>query len=268
MLFPVKPQDEILNEMMQELEASTGINDFSPGSVARSLLEIIARKIYLGYNDLNVYGSQVFLSTSSDYYLDLIGSWLDCQRNGDGNDSYKYRIANRVYEVASSNELAIKFACLSIAGVKDIIITKYTHGSGSFSVHVITDEVDPPQTVLDQVKIAVDKVKAEGIRAVITKPTPMPIDVSYSIKTNGRTSSSESLEFQIKSSLKNYIDYLGTGAEMSIQQVISKALENSFVTQAFLSSFRINDESIILRESYKFEWDERPYIRNVSVTIM
>jgi uncharacterized phage protein gp47/JayE len=270
MLFPIKNSQEMLNEMMVELESKTGINNFSPGSIARSLLEVVNNKLSSFYQYFDIYAAMMFVSTSEGRYLDMIGTMLNCARlAGEEDNDYRYRITNQVFSAANANKTAIRLRCLAVPNVKDIIMTPFSRGSGSFSIHVITDEVDTPDEVLTQVRQAVEEVKAEGIRAIVTKPKAVPLDMSFTCTTRGRAQiPATSIALQLKTTLQSYIDSLGMGSEISISKIMSLAGANENVDQLVLSSFKINGQQIVVRSKYYPEWDERIYVREVNVIIL
>ena len=267
-MFPIKDENIMLSEMMIELQQKTGINDFSPGSIARSFLEVFNKKLHTAYKDFDLFASKVFLSTSTGRYLDLIGAMHNCPRNGESDDNYRFRIANQVFTAAKSNETAIRLKCLQVPEVKDIIMTKYTRGSGSFSIHVITNEVDTPDEVIRNVKKVVDETQAGGINAIVTKPKARPIDIELSVKLADGANRSAVVESQIKTEIQNYIDGLGIGKQVSLQKVISIAALNANVNTAFLTSFKINGDNVVVKDVLNLEWDERPYKNTRKINIL
>lgn len=267
-MFPIKDENIMLSEMMTELEAKTGINDFSPGSIARSFLEVFNKKLHTAYKDFDLLSSKVFLSTSTGPYLDLIGAMHNCTRDGESDDNYRFRIANQVFTAAKSNETAIRLKCLQVPKVKDIIMTKYTRGSGSFTIHVITNEVDTPDDVIKSVRKVVNEMQAGGINSVITKPRALPVDIEFSVKLSNKVTNSGIIESQIKTAVQNYIDGLGIGKQISIQKVTSLAALNDSVNSAFLTSFKVNGDNVVVKDVLNLDWDERPYVNTIKINIL
>lgn len=267
MLFPIKNSDEMLQEMMTELQEKTGINNFNPGSVARSLLETYNRNMSTAYEYFSLYAGMTFLSTAEGPYLDMIGYVTNCfRRVGESNDNYRFRISKQVFSAATANKTAIRLACLSAANVVDVKMTPYTHGSGSFSVQILTDELEPSQSVLSAVKKIVEETKAEGVKAMVSIPRPVPMDLEFSFTyRKGMSASPEVLSQQAQTKIQDYLDSMGIGAELSIQKIISESMSHEAIDQLFLSSFKIDNEHIVVRETYALKWDERAYVRNIQM---
>jgi len=269
MLFPIKSKAEILQEMMDEIAKSTDIKEMPPGSFVRTLLEVINEKLGACYRDIDLYTAMSFVSTSKGMYLDMIGRMLGCTRLADEtDDNYRYRITNQVFTAAAANRTAVRLKCLAVPGVKDIYIAPYSRGNGSFTVYVITDEIDTPNEILTQVQTVVNETKAEGIRAIVTKPTPVPIDIRFNIVTKTNSTSSEfTISNQLKEEIGNYVDTIPMGGTISIAEILRIAQSNRNVTYAYLSSLHINNEAVIAESQYQLEWDERAYVNSVVVVI-
>lgn len=81
MLFE-KTFEQILADSIQELTASTSINAVTPGNKARSLLEILSRKLNETYKTFDVNLARAFVSGATGIYLDYIGELLGVSRLG------------------------------------------------------------------------------------------------------------------------------------------------------------------------------------------
>lgn len=270
MLFPIKSGDEMLQEMMVDLQEKTGINNFNPGSVARSLLETYNRSMNTTYQYLSLYAGMTFLSTAEGPYLDMIGYVMNCfRRAGENNDNYRFRISKQVFSAATANKTAIRLACLSVPSVVDIKMTPYTHGSGSFSIQILTDELEPSDSILQATKKIVEDVKAEGVRATVSIPRPVPLDLEFSFTyRKGTSASPDVLSQQAKTRIQQYLDDMGIGAELSVQKIISESMAHEAIDQLLLSSFKADNEHIVIRETYPLKWDERAYIRSVQLKVI
>lgn len=265
MLFPTKTDSQILQEMMDDVFGATGLS-MTPGGVAKSLLEVFNRRLSAAYRFLDISLSMAFLSAASGLYLDRIGELLNCSRRGpmEEDDNYRFRISKQVFTVAAANRTSIRLKCLSVAGVKDIVMTPYSRGNGSFTIHVISDEVDTPASVLDAVSNAVAETKAEGIRSVVTKPAIVPLDITFNVVLkSGRVTNETSLALQISDSLSDYIDKIPMGGTVSIGEIYNIAVANDNVSQVYIKSILIGGESVMLGGTYQLEWDSRIYVNKI-----
>lgn len=269
MLFPIKNEAEVLREMMDEVVSKTSIESMNPGTIARTLLEIFNSKISACYRYFDIYTSMSFLSTASGMYLDMIGAMLGCSRAANESDTnYRYRISKQVFTAAAANATSVRLQCLSVSGVKNVIITPYSRGNGSFTVHVITDEVDTPSNIISEVEAIVVKTKAEGIKAIVTKPTIIPINIKFNVvRRNGSSISELTLSLQIKEAISDYVDEVAMGGNVSILELLRIAQMNQNVGQVYINSLYIDGKAAIVESQYKLDWDERAYVNSVVVII-
>lgn len=256
--------------MMDELRSSTNITNFTPGSIARTLLEVFNRKLNACYTYFGLYASMTFLSTAEGIYLNMIGEMLGCARldSSEEDDNYRYRISQQVFTSAMANRTAIRLRCLAIADVKDVIITPYTHGNGSFTIHVITNEIDTPNNIILDVENAVNDVKAEGIKAIVTKPKIIDVDVTFKVILKpGNGISDIALATRLKGIISDYIDEIPMGGNFSIYQMLNIVQSNISVSQVYLNSLYIDGEAIMIKTDYQMDWDKRLHINSVLVSI-
>lgn len=265
-----KSDEQNLNEMLQDMKANTPITQTAPGGTARAVLEIFNQRLSTTYDYIDDKMMMAYVSTATGIYLDMIGELLDCTRlpnETDGN--YRYRITQKVYVAAKSNETALKALCLQVDGVNDVIFTPYTHGMGSFTVHVISDELDTPIQLINQVQSILDENQAAGVRGIAAKPILIPVDVIIrTVVTSGVTQQeASSIAYDIKTKVESYIKELGMGSpirSMDIYQIAYRAR----VAEVSIENIKINDREISGSPSeYAIQWDARYYPRDVKVIV-
>lgn len=226
-----KTKTERLKKMMEQLvESQCGINNLSPGGVARSFLEIMNEELEVSYTYLETYIPMAFLSTSQGRYIDLLGALVNCERNPNESDqNYKYRIHNQVYSVAGANYTSIYLACLSVEGVRDISIVPYVYGIGTFVVYVITDEPETPDAILKAVQEAIDNTKAFGIIGVAEKPTVKRMNIGFKLYFDNSASSNDILTATrtAKDKIKNNIDNTQIGSAIYLNNLLDGVVQTS-----------------------------------------
>ena len=268
-MIPIKTFDELTIES-RELLRQAGFIETSAGSVVRNLLDIFNRQLSVYYKTLDITVAMCFLSSAENQYLDLLGDLLSCNRYfQETDDNYRYRISQQVFTAARSNETSLKLACLSVPYVKNIIMTPYVAGHGSFAIHVIANELDTPDSVITAVTDVVNNYKAEGIKAVVAKPSLAPIDFAFGIIPKNNISVTEDdLAIEIKSILQETLDNVTMGGIIDIYDLIKQVSQLSEVAHAYVNSILIDNNAVVATQSHKLPWDTRPYINNVTVTLM
>lgn len=236
-----------LTNMMNELIANTEITNLSPGSIARSILEIVNKQIEEEYVYLETYLPMTFLSTATGNYVDLIGALLHVTRNTNESDTnYKYRISNQVFAAAGANYVAIQLACLSVAGVKDVLIVPYAYGIGSFAVYVVTDDQNTSDSILADVQTAIDTTKALGVYGVAEKPKVKIVDVNFSLyfdSTASATDIATTTKYVLKR-IKYNLDNTVIGVNVHTDRILSGVIDLSpKLISVTVNSIKVNGAS-------------------------
>jgi len=79
-MFFKRTEEEIVGNAMDELSASTNITQLSPGSTARTLLEIVSREQGRQHSTFDYALLQSFIRFAEDKHLDLLGDMLNVPR--------------------------------------------------------------------------------------------------------------------------------------------------------------------------------------------
>ncbi|MCX7610376.1 MAG: baseplate J/gp47 family protein [Ignavibacterium sp.] len=264
MLLIDKSKQNILETALDRLEKNTNINGIYPGDVAERFLNIFAE--ILGDEEEGFYPMlkkahlNALLPTAEGEFLDMIGYLLACKReDGESDESYRYRISKQVTVVANANETAVRLACLSVQGVKDVILMPYTHGTGSFSVYVITDNPYGEDDIIEQVRANVNKIKAYGVRVEVLKPKIIPIQMKVKIIYKKGVSEGEkpSIASQVESKIRDYVNSRYPGEELIIYEIVQKAMEiDERIYDLEFIELRVKKKlSLIVNQ--KSKWNER-----------
>ena len=188
MILLDKSYEQIMKETLDELEGM-GL-DRNAGGVARLLLSIMNKRLagqggY--YETLKINHAQAFVSKATGPFLEHIGLLLDCKRlpeEANDDEAYRFRITKQIQIVASANRMAVRLAALSVVGVQDVMMKRWTHGTGSFSVYVISDTPITPQELLDEVQRRINEVEAFGVRGEVYRPNMLPVEMKLRLVFN------------------------------------------------------------------------------------
>lgn len=261
MILLDKNLDLIMEETLAELEGM-GIKDPPPGSVARIILTAINKQLDQYYKTLNINHAQAFVSKAKDRFLELIGELLDCHRlESERNDdeAYRYRITKQIQIVASSNYTAVRLAALSVDGVQDVVMKRFTHGTGSFSVYVVTEEPDTPQDVLDAVQEAINETQAFGIRGEVFKPVIRTVQIKARIVFNKKVTDLDRrlATAQAFDELKRYVNSRTVGEPLVINDIQSliHTIHNQ-IEEVIIFDYKIDNRPVLAVDQV-CAWNER-----------
>jgi phage-related baseplate assembly protein len=232
----------------------------SSGRIARLILSIVNEIHAEFYQTLKVSHTAHILSEATGVALDMIGQLLNCTRNeGEDDDTYRYRISKQSLSLATANETAIRLACLSVEGVKDVVMRPYTFGTGSFSVYVVTDTPQTPDNILEEVQNVLEEFKGYGIRAQAFSPKILPVELKARILFDKKVVDldRQMVRKQAEQAVKDYVNSRNVGETLE-PKVIKDMIYNSHkdIQEVEIYHFRINNRPCLLVPQ-EAAWNER-----------
>jgi hypothetical protein len=270
-MFLKRSVPEILKDAAKSIAQNSPITNFSAGGVARSITEAMAPEIGTN-NDPNRpslydFAQQVLdqgqLSKATDTQLDLIGGLFSYPRRteqirgADGvlfeskisNDMYRYEISQIAPTMATANYASLRFALLTIQGVKDIIPKEYSHGTGSFSFILIPQYGFNEQEIVTQMEAAIDKVKSFGIRPNVMLSEKVPVDLTVQLVFHESTSDPQKVNIRLETQnkIKDYIGKTERGKGIIYKDLIQEVMNtNNKIIDFELLKFYMSNEPVLL----------------------
>lgn len=258
MLFD-KDLAQITDETLADLEAA-GIDASTPGDMVRILLGVVNKQLNSFYGVLRDNHVQAFASKATGPRLELIGELVQCKKYaGETDSNYRYRICHAIEDAATANEVAVRLAALSAAGVQDVIMRPFTHGTGSFSVYVVSAESYTPDEVLENVRLKLEEVKGYGIRTEVYRPIIKEVQVSMRVVYDKTVRESERLLglSMITDEIQRYLNGLNSGDTLefeSFESIARRTVDN--VKEVHVFNFRIDGRPVFNKDIIP-AWNER-----------
>lgn len=242
-----KSREEILSDLEYRLKEKTSVTNTDPGSVARTFLEVLTDEFYEFYDSLDLSATMGFVSTAGGRFLDMIGTILDCRRIlGEEDDVYRARITNQVYIVAGANITSIRLRALSVAGVSDVIFRQYSHGAGSFTCYVITQDAEASRNVLNGVRAAIEDTKAFGVYAEVTTPVLIPVELMVRLvfSNDAGNAEKETIRQSVARNIQGYVNGLRLGESLIVNETIQRIMDtNTKIQDVDIYSMTVNGTS-------------------------
>jgi len=266
MILYDKTEEELNSRAIEFLKNTDITNINTPGSRAKLVLGAINKVLRTYYSTLDFNITMAFVSKANGEFLDFIGELLNCTREfNESDDNYRYRITNQVYVVAGANETAVRLSALAVDDVVDILPTPYTFGTGSFSVHVITNSLDNLASTVIEVQKALNEVEAYGIKGIALAPKILPVKVGLALAFSSDVLPADrvSIGNQTKKAVKKLIDTLPMGGELVLSDLVYAArdLGERKVYDASVVSLFVKNKATLL-SNYRPYWDEKLYVKN------
>lgn len=260
MILLDKTLDEIMEETMIELQGM-GISETDAGGVGRLFLAIINKRLSSYYDTLRTNMLQPFVSSATGIFLERIGRLVDCAKlDAEAEEDYRYRITKQIQNVASGNYTAIRLALLSIPGVQEVTLKRFTHGTGSFSAYIISEDPVTSQDILDQANAKIQQgVESFGVRGEAFRPIIVPVEMKMRLIFNkGVVDLDKKLAItQAEEALKNYINGRNVGESIVIDDIykLINAVHDG-IEEIIIFSFKVNNRPV-LNVDQKCAWNER-----------
>lgn len=265
--------EEILNEAMRRLQEKTEINNFSSGSIARALLEVYAEPLSNFYDKLTTSLAMKFVTTAEGPFLAEIGKLFNMEkRAGESDDNFRYRIIHATESLAQGNKIAIRLAVLSVDGVMDLRIKKFTRGTGSFDIYLITSDPQNDEATIKEVQDIIEETESFGISGNILKPKIIDVSMNVNIVFYDNVSSDRKNELrkQIKNTISSYISSIVLGRSLVIAEIIGRVMKtddgqgNNEIKDMNITSMELDGDSVTITNQ-NFYWDERPIPDKIKV---
>lgn len=259
MILLKKTMEDIMQETLIELK-EIGIKDEDAGGVARLLLSLINKRIAGFYDVLDINIAQAFVSQAKDQFLDHIGVLLDCERRyNEDDDNYRYRISKQTQIIANANKIAIRLAALSVEGVTEVKLKRWTHGAGSYSVYVISDNPVTEDEILAKVLKKINETEAFGIRGEVFRPNIIPAEMKIRLVFDKGVSDIDR-DLTISKALdvsKKYINGLNVEEIIDINELKKRINElHEQINEIIIFHFKINNR-VVLPVNQECAWNER-----------
>jgi uncharacterized phage protein gp47/JayE len=227
----------------------------------RLLLSIVNKQLDTFYQTLKVQHTSAFLSKAEGNTIDMIGEIVDCVRfDGEDDDDYKYRISKQTLTMEKANETAVRLAVLSAPGVVDVIMREFTHGTGSFSVYPVFDDItDWSDEVIAQIESNLKDTKAYGVKAVVLRPKLAYVEIKGRLVFDKKTSELDRalIQNQATQAVRQYINTLLPGDTIEIFTLRNRVLSlSASIMNMEIYQFTVNGKSMLVVDQ-ESAWNER-----------
>lgn len=237
-----KEFEKIQADIIEKLQKSD--IDATPGSIAKLFSDAIVYEMSTFYEMLQEMHKESFLSTATGSCLNAIGKLLDCTRKDKETDEdFRNRISIAIRTIASANFLSIRLKVLSIEGINDMAYKEYTHGSGSFTVAITTDD-----NIKDYSKIAIineelKSVVAYGTRYTVIFSEDVKLSMKIKLELDETINSTDAREVNllVRDKIINYINSIGIGRPFIVNELTEQimSVSESIITYE-CEEFKVN----------------------------
>jgi uncharacterized phage protein gp47/JayE len=171
--------------------------------------------------------------------------------NAESDDNYRRRISSSIKTQATGTAESVRFAALSVKGVRDVRIRESSFGIGSCDIIIIPEGGSNIKTMPDIILEAISSVKPVGVRFNVRLAEKMNINlVSTVTLVSGLT---ENMVMGIKNQaalfVRRYLNSLTIGDIVSISEIERQIKQSSdAVVDVKINSFDYDGKELPLRD--------------------
>ncbi len=171
--------------------------------------------------------------------------------NSESDDNFRRRIISSIKTRAAGTTESVRFAALSVKGVRDVRIRESAYGVGSCDVIVVPESLSGIKRLPDTILSAIAAVKPAGVRFNIRIAEQLPVDVQVSVTIASAANDTilAGIKNQVALFIKRYLNSLTIGDTVSVNEIERQIrLSSDFVRYATINSLSINGESVPVKD--------------------
>lgn len=147
----------------------------------------------------------------------------------ESDNDFRLRITKQIRVNNTGTAESMRFAVLTVPGVRDVIINSASYGLGGVEVVVVPSAGGITTSLLTQVKSRLDLVRPVGVRVVLSSPTQVSFDMTIKLFTNRAISDQEKTLTiaRVENDIKIYLNSLMPNEPLVYNRLIQKILDVS-----------------------------------------
>lgn len=227
-------------ELSSDVVIATG-NTRAYGSVKAKFADnnvTASRNTLTKHNFISPPGIIVYCNNPKEVYSSL---------NSESDDNYRRRIVSAIRGSASGTAESVRFAALSVKGVRDVKIREASLGVGTCDIVVIPETQAGITTMSQLVYEKIKSVKPVGINMNLRIATKKLVNVSATLTLREGTTSAiaRSVENQSKIFLNRYLNSLTIGDSVSIAEIERQMkLSSELIMSVTVSNIKVDNKNI------------------------
>jgi len=227
-------------ELNSDVVIATG-NTRAYGSVKAKFADnnvTAARNTLVKHNFISPPGIIVYCNNPKEVYSSI---------NSESDDNYRRRIVSAIRGSASGTAESVRFAALSVKGVRDVKIREASLGVGTCDIVVIPETQAGITTMSQLVYEKIKSVKPVGINMNLRIATKKLVDVSATLTLREGTTGAiaRSVENQSRIFLNRYLNSLTIGDSVSISEIERQMkLSSELVMSVTVSNIKVDNKNI------------------------
>lgn len=220
---------------------------------------VAPRNSLTSHNFIAPPGVVIFCNNPKEVYSNI---------NSESDDNYRRRIVSSIKTRASGTTESVRFAALSVKGVRDVRIRESSYGVGSCDVIVVPESLSSIKQMPEVILAAISSVKPAGVRFNIRIAEKLAVNVSATISLTNAVGDTLNAGIKNQAALfvKRYLNSLTIGDTISITEIERQIRQSSdYIRNVVISSFNIDGKELPLSDFTPSSDKVYPAAGNVSI---
>jgi len=169
--------------------------------------------------------------------------------NSESDSNYRRRIVASIKSKSIGTVESVRFAALSVRGVRDVRIREGSYGMGSCDVIVVPEHSSVLTTLPQNIITTINQVKPAGIRFNVRIAEKLNVGISYILRLPSSTSETLAAGIRNQSSIfvKRYLNSLSVGESLSVSEIERQIkLSSDYIRGVVITEMSVDGREIPL----------------------
>jgi uncharacterized phage protein gp47/JayE len=183
----------------------------------------------LGANSLVFHDFSNYADSLNRTLLTTNNESITYGRNEESDANFRYRIQREKISSEAGNETSIRLAALLVPGVADVVKIPYSRGIGTNDWLIRSTSTLVSQSLINSVQEVIDQKQSAGMSNLAKSPNIVGLEMSFALtyKTALEDSEKEKIRAEVRKNISDYINNLGIGESLILDQVVRIVLNSS-----------------------------------------
>jgi uncharacterized phage protein gp47/JayE len=220
---------------------------------------VAPRNSLISHNFVAPPGVVLFCTNPKEVYSNI---------NSESDDNYRRRIVSSIKTRATGTAESVRFAALSVKGVKDVRIRESSYGVGSCDIIVVPESLSSIKQMPEVILSSIASVKPAGVRFNVRIAEKLSIDITATITLSNSVTDvlNAGIKNQAALFVKRYLNSLTVGDTISITEIERQIRRSSdYVRNVIINSFNIDGKEMPFKDFTPISDKVYPAAGNVSI---
>jgi len=220
---------------------------------------VAPRGSLISHNFVAPPGVVLFCTNTKEVYSNI---------NSESDDNFRRRIVSSVKTRATGTAESVRFAALSVKGVRDVRIRESSYGLGSCDIIVVPETLSAIKQMPEVILAAINSVRPAGVRFNVRLAEKLSINLVATISINSSVGTTLTAGIKNQASLfvKRYLNSLTIGDTISLSEIERQIRQSSdYIRNVSINSFNVDGKELPLSDFTPSSDKVYPGAGNISI---